>query len=115
VTQNVRKTRADEDLGELIVSIDAHGLLQSLIVQPGKRDRFAVIDQGKTVADVAARFNVTEQLVRQRLKLGRLSPTILKAYREDVIDLAQAQAFTRNDASSRGTRVQGNRCNGVRR
>jgi ParB family transcriptional regulator, chromosome partitioning protein len=49
--QNVRKTGADEDLGELIASIDAHGLLQSLVVQPGKRDdRFDVIAGGRSVA-----------------------------------------------------------------
>ena len=49
----------------------------------------AVIDQGKSVAEVAARFSVSEQLITQRLKLGRLSPAIMKAFREDVIDLAE--------------------------
>jgi ParB-like chromosome segregation protein Spo0J len=36
---NVRKTLAGDDLGDLIASIEAHGPLQSLVVQPGKRGR----------------------------------------------------------------------------
>ena len=54
-------------------------------------------DQGKSVADVAARFSVNESLVTQRLKLGRLAPSILQAYREEVIGLYEAQAFTLTD------------------
>ena len=46
-----------------------------------------VIDAGASVADVAARFGVAEQLVAKRLKLGRLSPVILEAYRQDEIGL----------------------------
>jgi ParB family chromosome partitioning protein len=64
-----------------------------------------VIDQGKSVADVAARFNVTEQLVSQRLKLGRLAPSILQAYREEAIDLEEAQAFTLTDDHAEQERV----------
>ena len=165
--RNVRKTGADEHLGELIASIEAHGLLQSLVVQPAKRGRFAVIaggrrlralqslaeahkikathdvpcnvipgdanavelslaeniirapmhpadqfeafvaviDQGKSVADVAARFSVNESLVTQRLKLGRLAPSILQAYREEVIGLDEAQAFTLTDDHAEQERV----------
>ena len=65
----------------------------------------AVIDQGKSVAEVAARFSVSEQLITQRLKLGRLSPAIMKAFREDVIDLAVAQAFTLSDDHAEQERV----------
>jgi ParB family transcriptional regulator, chromosome partitioning protein len=52
--QNVRKTGADEDLGELIASIDAHGLLQSLVVQPGNHDRFGVIAGGRRLRALQA-------------------------------------------------------------
>ncbi len=157
--RNVRKTGAEDNLDELIASIGAHGLLQSLVVQPGKRGKYAVIaggrrlraltalaqsgtiardmeipcrliakdddaeelslaenivrapmhpadqfeafcaviDQGKSIADVAARFSVSEDLVQRRLKLGRLSPAILQAYRDEMIDLEQAQAFAISD------------------
>ena len=42
----------------------------------------ALVDKGAPVADVAARFGVTETVVAQRLKLARVSPAILRAYRK---------------------------------
>lgn len=66
---------------------------------------------------MAARFNVSEQLVAQRLKLGRLSPAILKAYREDAINLEEAQAFTLSDDHAEQDRVfteLGDYCNAWR-
>lgn len=56
-----------------------------------------IIEDGATVTDVAARFGIAESTVERRLKLGRLSPVILTAYREDKIDLEQAMAFTLTD------------------
>ena len=165
--RNVRKTGAEDAIDDLVASIAAHGLLQSLVVQPGKRGKFAVIaggrrlralqtlaergdietshevpcrvigtdeaaeelslaeniirapmhpadqfeafraviDQGKTIADVAARFNVSEDLVERRLKLGRLSPVILQAYRDEKLDLEEAQAFALSDNHAEQERV----------
>lgn len=56
-----------------------------------------LIDKGSPVADVAARFGVTETIVRQRLKLGRVSPAILAAYRAEDITLEHVMAFTVNE------------------
>lgn len=56
-----------------------------------------LIDDGGSVTDVAARFGVSENLVAKRLKLGRLSPAVLEAYRNEDIDLEQAQAFAIRD------------------
>ncbi|MGH6922862.1 MAG: ParB/RepB/Spo0J family partition protein [Propylenella sp.] len=53
-----------------------------------------LIDGGATVADVAARFGVSETLVLKRLKLGRVSPVIMDAYRTGDIGLDLVQAFT---------------------
>jgi ParB family chromosome partitioning protein len=64
-----------------------------------------VIDDGASVADVAARFGVAESTVEKRLRLGRLSPVILTAYREDRIDLEQAMAFTLTDDHDAQERV----------
>lgn len=64
-----------------------------------------VIDAGASVADVAARFGVAEQLVAKRLKLGRLSPVILEAYRQDEIGLEEAQAFAISDDHAEQERV----------
>lgn len=165
--RNVRKTGAEDAIDDLVASIAAHGLLQSLVVQPGKRGKFAVIaggrrlralqtllergdietshdvpcriigtdeaaeelslaeniirapmhpadqfeafraviDQGKTIADVAACFNVSEDLVERRLKLGRLSPVVLQAYRDEKLDLEDAQAFALSDNHAEQERV----------
>ena len=48
---------------------------------------------GATVADIAARFGVTEKLVEQRLRLGNAAPVLLEAYREGGIDLEVLTAF----------------------
>lgn len=64
-----------------------------------------LIDAGAGVADVAARFGIADSLVTRRLKLGRLSPSILDAYRKDEIDLEQAQAFAISDDHAAQERV----------
>ena len=48
---------------------------------------------GATVADIAARFGVSERIVEQRLRLGHAAPELLDAYRADQIDLATLKAF----------------------
>ncbi len=64
-----------------------------------------LVDRGASVTDVAARFGVADSLVMKRLKLGRLSPVILDAYRKDEIDLEQAQAFAISDDHQAQERV----------
>ncbi len=56
-----------------------------------------LIDKGASVTEVAARFSIAESVVTKRLKLGRLSPAILAAYRGGDIGLEQAQAFALSD------------------
>lgn len=65
----------------------------------------ALIDGGASIADVAARFGVAESVVAKRLKLGRLSPVILDAYRNGEIDLEDAQAFAVSDDHAAQERV----------
>ncbi len=45
----------------------------------------ALVKQGLEVEDIAARFGVTERLVRQRLAIANLIAPILKAYQKDEI------------------------------
>src|SRR5580704_10209820 len=156
---NVRKTNPDKAINELAASIEAHGLLQSLVVRKDKRGKYAVvagrrrllalksladagqveadymvpctvldaeadateislaenvqrepmhpadeldafkalIEGGAPVADVAARFGVTETVVQKRLKLGRVSPVLLAAYRAGEMTLEQLTAFAVTD------------------
>jgi len=62
-------------------------------------------DQGFASADIAQRFGVSETVVAQRLKLGRLSPKIMRAYRSGEIGIEQAQAFALSDDRNAQERV----------
>ncbi|MFZ3237475.1 MAG: ParB N-terminal domain-containing protein [Stellaceae bacterium] len=54
----------------------------------------ALIDRGEPVEAVATRFGVSERHVRQRLRLGKLAPELLDAYRNGDISLDVVTAFT---------------------
>lgn len=51
-------------------------------------------DQGLGDEEIAARFFVTPQIVRQRLKLASVSPKLLEIYAADEMTLDQLMAFT---------------------
>lgn len=166
---NVRKTGIAEGTDELAASIAAHGLLQSLIVRKGKKNKYDIIagqrrhiallrlvaegkldkdhpvpcmvaneavdaselslaenvvrvamhpadqfeafsnlaDKGHDISAIATRFGVSETIVTKRLKLGRLSPVILAAYRNEEISLDQAQAFAISDDHEAQERILG--------
>jgi ParB family chromosome partitioning protein len=53
-----------------------------------------LIDAGATIDDVAARFGTSERHVRQRLRLGKLAPELLDAFRAGAINLDTVTAFT---------------------
>lgn len=54
----------------------------------------SLIDGGATIEDVARRFGSSERHVRQRLRLGKLAPELLDAYRAGAIGLEAVTAFT---------------------
>ena len=51
-------------------------------------------DNGKSIADIAASFGVTEAVVSRRLALARVSPFLLAKYRAGELNLELLQAFT---------------------
>ncbi|PJK00824.1 hypothetical protein CO641_02310 [Lysobacteraceae bacterium NML91-0213] len=61
----------------------------------------ALADEGRDVAEIAARFGVTETVVRQRMRLARVSPKLLQAYGAGDLKLEQLQAFAVIDDHSR--------------
>jgi len=65
----------------------------------------ALIDNGASVADVAARFGISETAVRLRLKLSRVSPGVFAAYRAGDLTLEQVQAFAVSDDHAAQDRV----------
>ena len=54
----------------------------------------ALIDAGATIDAVATRFGISERHVRQRLRLGKLAPELLDAFRAGDISLEVVTAFT---------------------
>ena len=46
-----------------------------------------LVDKGIPAVDIAARFGVSKTVVTQRLKLARVSPAVLKAYRAERLTL----------------------------
>jgi len=65
----------------------------------------ALIDEGKTVEDVAARFGITPGIVTRRMKLARVSPVIIEAFREDRITLDAVMGFSVSDDHAEQDRV----------
>jgi ParB family transcriptional regulator, chromosome partitioning protein len=57
----------------------------------------ALVAQGRSVEDIAARFGVAAVTVRRRLKLAALSPKLITLYREKGIQLDQLMALTLSD------------------
>ena len=49
---------------------------------------------GKSIADIAARFGYSEMLIERRLALARLSPALIEHYRKGSANLDLQQAFT---------------------
>ena len=52
-----------------------------------------MMDEGRSASDIATRFGVVEQTVRQRMKLGKVSPVLMQAYRDNEATLEQLMAF----------------------
>ena len=64
-----------------------------------------LVKDGQTSEQIAQRFGLTEKMVTQRLKLGRLAPSVLKEYRKGNLDLEDAMAFTLTDDRKRQAAV----------
>lgn len=62
-------------------------------------------EHGMSAADIAARFGVTAAVVKQRLKLGAVSPKLMQAYRDEAINLDTLMAFTLTDDHARQEEV----------
>lgn len=62
-------------------------------------------EHGMTAEDIAARFGVTSAVVKQRLKLGAVSPKLMKLYRSGELNLDQLTAFAITDDHKKQERV----------
>jgi ParB family chromosome partitioning protein len=77
----------DDSLAENLQRVALHPLDQFRAFQ-------AMRQKGKSEEDIAAAFFVSVNLVKQRLRLAAVSPTLLDLYAEDGITLEQLMAFT---------------------
>lgn len=57
----------------------------------------ALVEQGSSIEDVAARFGVSPAVVRRRLRLAQVAPELMQAYRNDELSLEALMAFTVNE------------------
>jgi ParB family chromosome partitioning protein len=62
-------------------------------------------EDGMSAEDIAARFGVTAAVVRQRLKLGAVSPKLMMLYRKGEMNLDQLSAFAITEDHERQERV----------
>ena len=58
-------------------------------------------ERGFGAEEIAARFGVTAQVVRQRLRLGAVSPRLIQLYRDGDLTLEQVMAFAITDDQAR--------------
>lgn len=77
----------DDSLAENAQRVNLHPLDQFRGMQ-------ALVDKEQAIEDIAAHFFVTPAVVRQRLKLASVSPTLLDIYGEDRMSLELLMAFT---------------------
>jgi ParB family chromosome partitioning protein len=79
---------AEEDsLAENVQRVALHPLDQFRTFQ-------TLREQGQSEEDIAARFFVSVNVVKQRLRLASVSPNLLQVYAEDGMTLEQLMAFT---------------------
>jgi ParB family chromosome partitioning protein len=65
----------------------------------------SLIYAGNSVADIAARFGVSENIVNRRLALARVSPVLWKVYEQEELTLGVLEAFTLTDDHATQERV----------
>jgi len=67
-----------------------------------------VDERGYGAEEIAARFGVTPQIVRQRLRLGAISPKLMQVYRDGGLTLDQLSAFAISEDHARQEQVHEN-------
>lgn len=85
----------------------AENVTQSPMHPADQYEAFAKLhrEQNMPAEDIAARFGVSAAIVRQRLKLGSVSPKLVQKYRNGEMTLEQLTAFTITDDHTAQERV----------
>jgi ParB family chromosome partitioning protein len=97
---------AIRDAGEAVELSLTENTIRQAMHPADQFDAFkALVDQGMTETDIAARFGISDKTVKQRLKLAMVSPTILSAFRDDKLSLEKVMAFTLTDDHAKQEQV----------
>ncbi|WP_426422550.1 ParB/RepB/Spo0J family partition protein [Bradyrhizobium genosp. A] len=85
----------------------AENVIRSAMHPADQFEAFAKLhrEDGMAAEDIAARFGVTATVVRQRLKLGAVSPKLMQAYRDEELSLDELTAFAITDDHARQEQV----------
>ena len=85
----------------------AENVIRARMHPADEYEAFAFLHNAKGMAadDIATRFGVHVALVRQRLRLGAVSPVLMALYREAKLTLEQLMAFTVTDDHARQEQV----------
>jgi ParB family chromosome partitioning protein len=85
----------------------AENIFQAPMHPADQYEAFAKLhaQEGQSAEDIAARFGVTPTVVKQRLRLGAVSPVLMDIYREGEMTLEQLMAFTITDDHALQERV----------
>lgn len=81
----------------LELSLTANAQVQTMHPADQFEAFYTMSQNSLSVGDIAARFGVSEKIVKQRLKLARVSPKLLDLYREGEMVLEHLEAFTLTD------------------
>ena len=95
---------ADNDAHE--ISLDEN-ITREAMHPADQFERFAELsnDKGWGAQEIGARFGVSASVVKQRLRLGAVSPKLLQVYREDGLTLDQLMAFAITEDHDRQEQV----------
>jgi len=85
----------------------AENVIRSAMHPADEYEAFALLhnEKGMAADDIGARFGVSPAVVRQRLKLGAVSPVLMGLFREGGLTLEQMMAFTLTDDHARQEQV----------
>lgn len=84
---------------ELARELSLSANVQTQIMHPADQFEafFDLSQDNLSIADIAARFGVSEKIVKQRLKLANISPHLIELYRQGEMSLEHLEAFTLSD------------------
>ncbi|MCO5164552.1 MAG: ParB/RepB/Spo0J family partition protein [Mesorhizobium sp.] len=86
-----------EDSNPIVVSLTENVMREGMDPVDQYRAFADMVADKVPVPDIAARFSVSEKIVKQRMALGRVNPELLDLYGQEEITYAQLAAFTVTD------------------